>query len=303
MHGLCVAAMLPMLITLPGPGGSAPPDVEVLQPAAVLPKHVADPSTTSALPEVEGPRADHGSEPAKPENVAKPATAQPSPIEVPPDDMPQQVAAPDAPAPVVIDALTPEPLSPTIVMAPALALPPPPEEVKQVMLEPDVTTSSIVPLAPSPAAEKLGEADEAPSVPAPNETAEPQPQPQPDFARADPNEETPGEVSPPEDSAEAETPAAPPAPGAEPAASKKPAQASPKQKAPSKAKAPAKADPAAAKKRAAATAKRTAPQARRVVRARPQTPLNQGIMSIFGGPRRPQAGAAASARRPVVQGQ
>ena len=70
--------------------------------------------------------------------------------------MPQQIASPDAPAPSGIDALTPEPLAPTLVTSPALA-PPPPEEVKQVTLEPDITTtSSIVPVATNPEVENLG---------------------------------------------------------------------------------------------------------------------------------------------------
>ena len=83
-------------------------------------------------------------------------------------------------------------------------------------------------------------------------------------------------------------------------AGKKPApQATPKAETPAKAK--AKMEPAAAKKRQAVTAKRTAPQARRVVRGRPQTPTNQGIMSFFGSALKPPAGANASARRPVVR--
>ena len=162
--------MLPMLITLPGPGSSAPPaiDVEVVQPSPVLPKHLGDPATTAALPKVEAAPAEAVSEPARREEAAKPATAQPSPIEVPPDDMPQQIASPVAPAPTGIDALTPEPLAPTLMTSPALA-PPPPEEVKQVTLEPDITTtSSIVPLATNPKVENLGETStEASAPPAP----------------------------------------------------------------------------------------------------------------------------------------
>jgi hypothetical protein len=267
-----------MLITLPGPGGSAPPaiDVEVLQPAPVLPKHLADPATTSALPKVED--------------------RQPSAIEVAPDDMPQQIANPDASAPAGIDALTPEPLAPTLVMAPALA-PPVPEEVKQVTAEPDAaTTFSIVPVATNPEAEELGEPDAAPGATAPSETVEPEPQPE--IARADPKEETPPQGAPEEDAAEAETPAAP-RPVAKPVAGKKPApQATPKAEASAKAK--AKPEPAVAKKRPTATAKRTGPQARRVVKGRPQT-TTQGIMSFFGSALKPPAGANASARRPVVR--
>ena len=290
--------MLPMLITLPGPGSSAPPaiDVEVVQPSPVLPKHFADPATTSALPKVEAAPAEAVSEPAGREEAA-------SPIEVPPDGMPQQIASPVAPAPTGIDALTPEPLAPTLMTSPALA-PPPPEEVKQVTLEPDITTtSSIVPLATNPEVENLGETStEASAPPAPpiSETPQPKPEPQPEVVRADPKEETP-QAAPAEDAAEAEAPAAPP-PVAKPVAGKKPApQAAPKAEASAKAK--AKTETTAAKKRPVVTAKRPAPQTRRVVRGRPQTPMSQSIMSFFGSARKPPAGANASARRPVVQSQ
>ena len=217
--------------------------------------------------------------------------------------MPQQIASPVAPAPSGIDALTPEPLAPTLMTSPALA-PPPPEEVKQVTLEPDITTtSSIVPLATNPEVENLGETStEASAPPAPpiSETPQPKPEPEPEVVRADPKEETPQQAAPAEDAAEAEVPAAPPV--AKPVAGKKPApQAEPKAEASAKAK--AKTEPAAAKKRQAVTAKRTAPQTRRVVRGRPQTPISQSIMSFFGSALKPPAGANASARRPVVQSQ
>lgn len=294
--------MLPMLITLPGPGSNAPPaiDVEVLQPAPALPKHAADPVTTSALPKVEASPSEPRTEQAKPEDAARPATAQP--IEVPPDDMPQQIASPDAPAPAGIDALTPEPLVPTLVTSPALAQPPL-EEVKQVTLEPDITTtSSILPVATNPEAESLGgadaEAETEASAPPVSDTPEPKPEPQPEIVRADPKEETPSQEAPEEDAAEAETPAAPP-PVAKPMGGKPAPQAKPKAETPAKAK--AKTNSEAAKKRQAVTAKRTAPQSRRVVKGRPQTPTNQGIMSFFGSALKPPAGVNASARRPVVR--
>jgi hypothetical protein len=297
VHGLCVAAMLPMLITLPGPGSSAPPaiDVEVVQPSPILPKHLADPATTSAQPKVEAPPAEPASEPARPE-VAKQATAQP------PDDMPQQIASPVAPAPAGIDALTPEPLAPTLVTSPAFP-PPPPEEVKQVTLEPDITTtSSIVPRATSFEVKNLRETPtEASVLPAPPISETPKPEPQPEVVRADPKEETPPQAVPADDAAEAETPAVP-TPVAKPVAGKKPApQAAPK--ADARAKAKSKPEPAAAKKSPVVTAKRSAPQTHRVVRGRPQTPMSQSIMSFFGSARKPPAGANASARRPVVQSQ
>jgi hypothetical protein len=219
--------MLPMLITLPGPGGGSPPaiDVEVLQPAPVLPKHATDPVTTSALPKVEAPPVEPRTEQTKPEDAAKHATAQP--IEVPPDDMPQQIATPVAPLPARagIDALTPEPLAAAMVNAPALE-PQAPEEVKQVALEPDITTtSSILPVATNPEAENLGEAEaeiEA-SAPPVSETPQPKPESQPEMVRADPGEETPPQEGLEEDPVEAETPAAAP-PVAGPVAGKKPSR-------------------------------------------------------------------------------
>jgi hypothetical protein len=286
-----------MLITLPGPGSDAPPaiDVEMLQPAPVLPKHAADPATTSALPKVEASPAESRTEQAKPEDTAQP-------IEVPPDDTPQQIASPDAPAPSGIDALTPEPLAATMVKAPALE-PQAPEEVKQVRVEPDAATaSSIVPLATNPEAEDLGEAPtelNAPLVSPFGETPRPKPEPQPEVVRADPTEETPPQAAPEEDAAETETQSAPAA-AARPVSGKKPAQ----QKAPkaeTSAKAKAKTEPAAAKKRQAATAKRIAPQRSRLLGRRPQTPATQGIMSFFGSALKPPAGINASARRPVVR--
>jgi hypothetical protein len=294
-----------MLITLPGPGASLPPaiDVEVVRPATVLPKPVADPATTSALPKLEDQSAQPRSEPLVREEAAKPAAAQSSPVEVPPDDMPQQVSAPDTPAPAGIDALTPEPLSPILVMAPTLA-PPAPEEVRQVHVEPDVaTTSSTVPVEMNPAAERTGETVNERTAPPPPPTvsreAEPTTEPQPEVARANPKEETPEPASPAEGLNETE----PTPPVAKPAAPRKAApQAAPKAKAPSKGS--VKAEPASAKKRPVATAKRPvatakrpAPQTPRVVR-RPQTSIDQGIMSLFS--LKPPAGTAAK-RRPVVR--
>jgi hypothetical protein len=272
-----------MLITLPEPGGDAPRaiDVEMLQPAPVLPKHAADPATTSALQ-------------AKPRDAAQRN-------EVPPDDMPQQVATPVAPAAPGLDALNPEPLAATMVNAPALE-PQAPEELKQVTVEPDAaTTASIVPLATNPDAETLGESTEVSPPPEPplSETPKPKTESQPEMVRADPGEETPPQAALEEDAVEGETPAAAP-PDAQPVAGNKPSpQAKPKAEASAKAK--AKTEPVAAKKRQTVTAKRPAPQRSRVVRGRPQTPMNQGIMSFFGSALKPPAGVNASARRPVVR--
>lgn len=289
--------MLPMLITLPGPGGDAPPaiDVEMLQPAAVPPNHAADPATTSALPKLEASPARPRTDQPKPQDSARP-------IEVPPDDTPQQIASPAAPEPSGIDALTPEPLAAAMVKAPALE-PQAPEEVRQVTVEPDVaTTSSIVPLATTPEAENLGEAPaelNAPLVSPLSGTPKPKTEPQPEIVRADPTEETPPQAAPEEDAAEAETPAAAP-PVARPASGKKPAaQAKPKPEVSAKAK--SKTEPAAPRKHQAVTVNRSAASRSRVVGRRPQTPASQGIMSFFGSALKPPAGVNASARRPVIR--
>ena len=104
----------------------------------------------------------------------------------------------------------------------------------------------------------------------------------PEVARTEPKAETPAPAS----RAKIAVPAKKPAPRAEP-----------------KVKAPPKAEPAATKKRPIATAKRASPQTRRVVRTRPQTPVNQGVMSLFGNAFRPPAGNATKAapRRTTTQ--
>ena len=104
----------------------------------------------------------------------------------------------------------------------------------------------------------------------------------PEVARTEPKAETPAPASP----ATVAVPIKKPEPRAEP-----------------KVKAPAKAEPAATKKRTTATAKRASPQTRRVVGTRPQTPANQGILSLFDNAFRPPAGKATKTApsRPTTQ--
>ena len=113
VHGLCVAAMLPMLITLPGPGNNAPPaiEVEVLHSApnaAVKPE--ADPATTSALPVVKeeapayepapieaAPAAadvEAAPEPVEPDGAPATSVAHPSPAEIAPAEAPDRTVEP-----------------------------------------------------------------------------------------------------------------------------------------------------------------------------------------------------------------
>ncbi|MGB0057336.1 MAG: hypothetical protein WBQ20_11395 [Methyloceanibacter sp.] len=326
VHGLCVAAMLPMLITLPGPGGNPPPaiDVEVLHPVPSAPeKTIADPATTAALPEVKEapapslpapiaapllePQPDAKAEPAKldemsapseasPVDVAPPTAAEavelvksePTPVEAAPDDMPQQVATPEATAPTEVNEVT----------APGPGVkeeaPPQPEVKEEVAPEPEVVAT------PSPSPPKAesrtdvthdaAEAAKEPSAPSTPEASE-TPAPRPEVARVEPKAETlePAKV---ETTAPSE-----PAPKVEAAPHKKPAS-----KAEAKVKTPAKAEPTASKQRTVATAKRGAPQTRRVVRSRAQTQANQGSRPLFGGFFGLPAGKAASVtpRRPAT---
>jgi hypothetical protein len=316
-----------MLITLPGPGASVPPaiDIEVVEPAAnAASKAPADPATTSALPQGNGaPSAEQAAsvDASSPPADGAPGTAwnkvtattrvEPSPVEVPPDDMPQQIAAtepyahpaaasPVAGSPRLANLPPPEPLAQTQVVAPALA-PSAPDEVHQVTFEPDpVTTSSIVPIEESPAIDEPNAAAEEASAAQPahvTEKPETALEQAPEVARADPKEKTPAEESSAktpaetEGGSEVENEPTPPRAAAKSAAPSKTA-AKPAPKAKTTAKAASKPAPHAAKKRQAATVKQMPPQTRRVVR-KPQPPLSQGIMSLFSL-RPPAARPAAS---------
>jgi len=308
-----------MLITLPGPGSNAPPPIAVevvpsAPKAAVKPE--ADPATTSALPVTKeapanepapievapsAPDIEAAPEPVKPDAAQVPSVAQPSSVELAPaeapdrtvepakqeasrveeapDDTPQQVS-PESSAPTEVKALLREPE--------AVATPSPaPVESKSLGDEGHDESGAAT---EGPNATAASPADGAPDAqpemvhaePAPPEAKSPEVGPAtaekpsgPEVARTEPKAETPAPASP----ATAAVPAKKPEPRAEP-----------------KVKAPAKAEPAA-------TAKRASPQTRRVVGTRPQTPANQGILSLFDNAFRPPAGNATKAtpRRPPTQ--
>ena len=233
---------------------------------------------------------------ASPVDVAPPTAAEavelvksePTPVEAAPDDMPQQVATPEATAPTEVNEVT----------APGPGVkeeaPPQPEVKEEVAPEPEVVAT------PSPSPPKAesrtdvthdaAEAAKEPSAPSTPEASE-TPAPRPEVARVEPKAETlePAKV---ETTAPSE-----PAPKVEAAPHKKPAS-----KAEAKVKTPAKAEPTASKQRTVATAKRGAPQTRRVVRSRAQTQANQGSRPLFGGFFGLPAGKAASVtpRRPAT---
>jgi len=318
--------MLPMLITLPGPGGNAPPAIEVEElpsapKAAVKPE--ADPATTSALPVMKeapahepapieaapsAPDIEAAPEPVKPGSAPAPSAAHPSPVESAPlespdrtvepakleaspveeapDDTPQQVS-PDLSAPAEVKALPPEPDA---------AAAPSPQPVESKSLgddnhdesgpaneEPNASAASPVDGAPDAQPEVVHAEPAPPEAKSPEESPATAEKPSgPEVARTEPKAETPAPASP----ANIAVPAKKPEPRAEP-----------------KVKAHAKAAPAAMKKRPNAAAKRASPQTRRVVGTRPQTPANQGILSLFDNAFRPPAGNATKAapRRPTTQ--
>jgi hypothetical protein len=206
----------------------------------------------------------------------EPARPEANPIEEAPDDTPQQLS-PEASSPTEVK-VSPEPeavASPSPAPPAPVGTKTPGDDSNAAITEPDATvdeTPSVQPevVRSEPAHTETKGPDESPA-----KAEEPS---APEVARTEPKAETPAPASP----AKISVPAKKPEPRAEP-----------------KVKAPAKAEPAATKKRPMVTAKRVNPQTRRVVRTRPQTPLNQGILSFFAF--RPPAAAKATPRRPATQ--
>jgi hypothetical protein len=95
VHAVCVAALLPMLITLPGPGATRQPvpqaiDVEVVSTTAVASGNSApdEPETTASIPDatvgpvsLEPPEPDAVAEPQSADDEAKAGAAEPWPAE------------------------------------------------------------------------------------------------------------------------------------------------------------------------------------------------------------------------------
>ncbi|MGO8841516.1 MAG: hypothetical protein ACLQF1_10395 [Methyloceanibacter sp.] len=302
VHGLCVAALLPMLITLPGPGNSGPSviDVEVMPASASTEtgadsvgngSHASD-ATAAATLHPSAPN-ELGNTGAAPETTsALPAAAEP----VPPP------AQPFGGSPSLADAAPPSETSDPAGSAqsgPISANAAPPAETLRA-IEPDlssptvaesastgtdpVTTQSTTPLA------ETGQVDAAAAKDASSTGAqgsEPPaasegPETSPSMARAEPPSSSPAATAPEASAASKESNTRP----------------EPKAKAPAKAEMPA-------QKTRAEPVKRTPLRARRAVKAKAQAPVEQGgvFKSLFGGPVAAPPGNAGSAasRRATTQ--
>jgi len=257
VHGLAVMALLPVMITLPGPGAgqqdaSHAVDVDVMPASAAASPVVGprDPETTAAIPAAE----DHPATAPVPDRDADDAGG--NDMTVPAE--PGLAAAPEPrlePVSTVVTpmpARIPEPLPAEAESEPAVSVPP----------TPDVEEAS-----PHPEAEAD---DEAP----PGETAAP-------LARVEdaplPAAEAAKEVEPRPEAKLEDAP--PPVPTLKPAKSAEP-----------------KARLAPQKKASAASAKRRTSRARRPVRTRTVTTVTQGglFQDLFGPP---QPARSATSRR------
>ena len=240
VHGLCVAAMLPMLITLPGPGGNPPPaiDVEVVPPGAERSgEDHADPATTAALPEVKeapahepapieaappAPDVEAAPEPVKPDSVSAPSAAHPSPVELAPAEAPDRTVEPAKQEASPVEEApddTPQQVSPeSSAPAEAKALPPEPEAVATPSPQP-VESKSLG----DEGHDESGAATEGPNASAAS-PANGAPDAQPEVVHVEPA--PPQEKSPEVSPATAEKPSGPEVAGTEPKA-ETPAPASP----------------------------------------------------------------------------
>ncbi len=289
VHGVCVAALLPMLITLPGPGATRQPatqaiDVEVMPAPAVASGNSAEPDTTASIPDAT--IVPVSLEPPEPDAVAEPQSADDE-AEAPVDSWP---AEPDAVAeePATGEPPTGEPPADVVTEVPAAK----PDGTDPVTESPNSEPGKAEPVAelPSSAPESVQSdmtaapiaAAEPPDEPAIKEAApdaDDQPSPPvaldredvpPPVARAEPPKSSPEAVE------ERESEPAPKAKASEVKASK--------------AKASAKIEPSVPKKPTTGTAKRPASRTRRAVRA-PAPVVQTGLFqSLFGdAPRDPAA--------------
>lgn len=337
--------MLPMLITLPGPGSTPPSipqaiDVEVLHATPdVAAGTIAEPATTSALPEVkatapspapiEAPaearteRPEPDDRPAMADETSPggmgvtsphplPSASEPASVEATADEA--ATAGPAARPPTEVkEATSPEPETGKIAS--------PEAEVKEAASEPEVKEASHEPEVITATSPALGdaqipsnephEANEQPSEPpAIAITPTPELQPQPEVARAQPTADTPAQepaaVTPTPDAApESNTPVMPKV-DINPEKPAPNAEATPHKKPAPKAqariKAPAKTSPGASRRHPVATAKPSSPRPRRVVRATRHTPAQQAAMPLFGGLFGPPANkpVTTAPRRPAA---
>ena len=285
VHAVCVAALLPMLITLPGPGATRQPvpqaiDVEVVSGTAAASGNSApdEPETTALIPDatvvpvsLEPPEPDAVAEPQSADDEAK-AAAESWPAE------PDLVAA-EPPA----DAVTESPAAEAESTDPATESPnggpERPDPVAELPSSVPESMQADMPATPIAATEPPDEsaiedaapdADDQPSPPVASEIEE---APLP-VARAEPPKSSPEAV-------EDREPA--PAP---------------------KAKAAEEIEPTVPKKSTATTAKRPVSRTRRAARAPAPVAQTGLFQSLFGGA--PQAPAAepparATSRRSTIQ--
>jgi hypothetical protein len=271
VHGLAVMAMLPVLITLPGPGSvrqsaTQVVEVEVLPAVSPEPRPVVDhgPETTAALPTVEhepGPEtppeggADN-TEPVPAEPGAAATDIRSDPLTT--------VRVPDAEPIPAAPAATPgqAEVEPAEETSPQTGGEPSPVETEEATTEKETAGETAKDLEPEPKA--------------PEETVAPE-----------------------------ETEAVPEAPdAAEALQTKAPEKAAsgPEAKAPSKTK-PAARAPVAEKKPGTTATKRGTTRARRTVRTRTVTTVPQGgiLQDLFGGPQRaaPSSGGGTPGRSTI----
>jgi nicotinate-nucleotide--dimethylbenzimidazole phosphoribosyltransferase len=255
VHGLAVMALLPMMITLPGPGSVRPQasqlvEVDVLPAAAAAPPSLAprDPETTAAIPVVAVTAVPVAPEPDA--DSVELVPAEPGMAPAPRSDPITTVLAPEA-------ERIPEPAPEPAASAPVADAPP----------------EAIAAPSPPAATEAAVEDAAAPIV------QEPEP-PEPDAAAAQEAE------APPEAETGEENRALPQAKGPAPAVPVPTAK-------PAKTPEPLARAPVAVKKPVATSSKRSTAHARRTVRTRTVTTTQGGLFpNLFGSA--PQAGGSAN---------
>jgi hypothetical protein len=255
-HALCIAALLPMLITLPGPGAeSGKPAPMVIDVEMAPGPHAALPDARSELGRNTADNPAPSSDPVTaPTPGASDPTGETSALPKPPEAAlaPTSPGASPAPSDAAADA---DPLSDSMTT----------QSTRPLADQGETSSGGEAKVTGTSSGEMVKEADPAVADPAATEPADAAPEAAPSLARAEPPTSTP--------------PAADPATSEE--AAKVPAsEGAPKVKKPAK---PAKLEPSVKKR--AAHANSVAPHLRRVVKAKPKAPAGQGgnFNSLFSG--------------------
>jgi len=303
--------MLPLLVTLPGPGST--PSKEVLHVAA---EAIADP-TTAALPEsteahapieatrvapdgeVEAepadrpagpdlsPSTDTVASPSVPQDALEPAKAEVVKDESAKDQGPLQGAGPESTPPT-------EATEETFPKADANNITSAAPEVKEAAAtrQPEVVVATSPALSETQSAsdERHAPNEQPDEPPAPEviKTPAPELQPEPEVARAEPAAETklqepPAKIPAAEAAPETSAPVTPKVEDAAPSKVAPNLEAAPHNKPAPRVRARAKAAPAAVKRHPVATTKQGAPPLRRSVKARVRTPAKQVVVLLFRG--------------------